>query len=117
MRPAGIVIKDNKILVVKTKRHGEIYYLLPGGGIERGETIKQTVEREVGEETGYIVRAIRSVYINEYMHEDDPERRVINIFFITEVKGYDKGLIKNDDDVIEWVKTEDLDVYRYIQKI
>ena len=40
---------DDKMVVVYAKEKG--YWTPPGGGIEKGETIKETVIREVGEET------------------------------------------------------------------
>jgi len=47
----AFVVEDNKILVVDT---GE-YLMLPGGGLEYGETFDEAAERETLEETGYRV--------------------------------------------------------------
>ena len=115
IRPAAIMIKDNKLLVVKTRRHGEEYYLLPGGGIEHGETIEEALKREVLEETGFIVEILKPVYINEYLHEDNRDRRVVNIFFLTKILGIDNPA-KIDDEIIEvtWVdleRLEQIDLY------
>jgi ADP-ribose pyrophosphatase YjhB (NUDIX family) len=49
----GIVIKDQRILLCYIEKYG---YGLPGGGVELGETMEQTVEREIHEETGVSVR-------------------------------------------------------------
>jgi tRNA(adenine34) deaminase len=35
-----------------------LYFILPGGKIEAGETPEQTIERETLEETGYSIKAI-----------------------------------------------------------
>lgn len=53
----AIVLKDNKVLVIKIDfADGRpSHYLLPGGGVDEGETIKQTVVRETLEEYGAIV--------------------------------------------------------------
>ncbi|WP_312096400.1 NUDIX domain-containing protein [Niallia sp.] len=40
----------NKILVVKTSSN---HYFLPGGGIEKGESEVECLQREIVEETGY----------------------------------------------------------------
>lgn len=48
-------IHNNNIILVKQFRPGvgKILLELPGGGIERGETVREAAERELFEETGY----------------------------------------------------------------
>lgn len=46
----GVIHYQNKILMVQTNR-GD--YKFPGGGLEEGETEKETLLREITEETGY----------------------------------------------------------------
>lgn len=61
-RSAGIVIKDNKMLVMHRINKGDEYWVLPGGGQEEGETPDQTAVREIDEETTIKVRIGRLVY-------------------------------------------------------
>ena len=49
-RTGAILIRDNKMLFVKSKI-GDYHYLV-GGGVHMGETSEQCIEREVFEETG-----------------------------------------------------------------
>lgn len=49
----GIVIKDNKILLVHELK-GDLY-MIPGSGVKAGETPYEACIRELREETGYIV--------------------------------------------------------------
>ncbi|MFZ3301571.1 MAG: NUDIX hydrolase [Microgenomates group bacterium] len=49
--------KDNKILLVKHSYRGSNNWSLPGGYIKKGEHPKEGLEREVDEETGYVVSA------------------------------------------------------------
>ena len=50
---AGVAIKKGeKLLLIKRKKGNDPYYILPGGGVESGETPKQTAIREVKEELG-----------------------------------------------------------------
>lgn len=49
-RAQCLVIRDNKILVVKHHQNNKEYYCLPGGGIEENETPKQAAKRELMEE-------------------------------------------------------------------
>ena len=46
----GVIHYQNKLLMVRTK---EGDYKFPGGGMEEGETDKETLLREITEETGY----------------------------------------------------------------
>lgn len=43
---------DDKILMIHRKRDGEEYYIVPGGGVEDGETVEEAAYREADEETG-----------------------------------------------------------------
>ena len=48
-RYQGAIIKDHHILLIKQTEHasGRSYWLIPGGGIEPGETEEVCVQREV----------------------------------------------------------------------
>jgi 8-oxo-dGTP pyrophosphatase MutT (NUDIX family) len=46
----GIIIKNNKILLLYTQRYND--YSLPGGGIDEGENPTEGLARELSEETG-----------------------------------------------------------------
>jgi ADP-ribose pyrophosphatase YjhB (NUDIX family) len=52
-RYQAAIIQDGKILLIQHCEHksGRTYWLLPGGGMEDGETEENTVKREVREET------------------------------------------------------------------
>ena len=50
----GIIVRDGKVAMMHSKKYN--YYKLPGGGIEPGETLEDTLIREVREESGLIVK-------------------------------------------------------------
>lgn len=50
MRGIGIIVKDNKILLMKRVRNGKEYYIFPGGGVEENETPEEATIREIREE-------------------------------------------------------------------
>ncbi len=61
----GIIVNDmGQILLLHSKRHNG--YSIPGGTVESGETIKDTVVREVLEATGADVTPIKVV--GKYYH-------------------------------------------------
>ena len=64
-RSAAIILRDGKILMEKVFYFGREFYVLPGGGVEPGETPEETVLRELKEECGLdgtILRPLAVVY-------------------------------------------------------
>lgn len=113
IRPATIVIKDEKVLLVSSKYHDEEFYLFPGGGMEFGETIEEAAVRETLEETGVKVKIKDLFHVNEYIYEEDWNKRSVSMFFIAEVVKIlepttnDGGKIKE----VKWIKLSELDNY------
>ena len=50
---AGLVYKDDKVLLIKSKKRG---WEIPGGVIEQGEAILDGLKREIFEESGIIAK-------------------------------------------------------------
>ncbi len=63
----GILIRGGKILLSYEKKVDQ--YLIPGGGLEQGETLKECCERELREEAGIRVDAhTHFLALEEYYH-------------------------------------------------
>lgn len=69
----AIIFKDGKVLLVKHvhPKKGFEWWAFPGGGMKGKETIFETVEREVWEETGLKVRAGEVRFLRQYIDEED----------------------------------------------
>ncbi len=65
-RASAAIIKDNHILMVKMQRDGRVWWSLPGGGLEEGESFEEAVVREVKEETNLTVKAGRHLFSYDY---------------------------------------------------
>lgn len=52
IRVAVALCEDNKLLLVEHRKNERNYWLLPGGGLEWGEGVKEAASRELLEETG-----------------------------------------------------------------
>lgn len=61
----AIIVRDNHVLVMHRNKFGHEYYTLLGGGIDPGETPEQSLVREIMEESGCRVTALRPVFIEE----------------------------------------------------
>ncbi|TKD72497.1 NUDIX hydrolase [Pseudalkalibacillus hwajinpoensis] len=55
-RAGVVIIKDRNVALIKRVKNNETYYVLPGGGIEHGETYEQAATREAFEELGVTVQ-------------------------------------------------------------
>lgn len=106
----GIIIQDNRILLVRYKDlQGQSYLVGPGGGVEDDESTIQALVREVEEETGLEVSPGRVLFIEDLVSR---KYRFAKIWFLCEPVG---GQLMNtqgaiDEGIIEvgWYRKEDL---------
>jgi ADP-ribose pyrophosphatase YjhB (NUDIX family) len=52
LRVGGLLYRDDSLVLVRHEKDGRTYWLLPGGGVEAGETMEQALRRELAEECG-----------------------------------------------------------------
>ncbi|CAM5200021.1 Mutator protein MutT OS=Ureibacillus acetophenoni OX=614649 GN=SAMN05877842_11351 PE=3 SV=1 [Ureibacillus acetophenoni] len=65
-RGAAIIIEESKVAVIKRTRAGQVYYVFPGGGIEKGETPEMATKREAFEELGVNIIVKDCIKVVEY---------------------------------------------------
>src|SRR5690606_6227657 len=77
---ASIFLTYKKVLVVVSIFRENSFFLFPGGSIEREESIKETVRREVKEETNLDVEVKDILFAREWIN---PEKsgNVLDLFF------------------------------------
>lgn len=108
VRVSGILIENNRLLMVKHKGIGDLGYLWapPGGGVDYGTSVRQNLEREFLEETGIAIDVKNFLFTCELIN---PPLHAIEMFFIVNrkggklKKGFDPELEKKDQ-IIESVK-------------
>lgn len=71
VRVTGVLIENNEILLVKQKLSENRNWSLPGGKLERGETIQQGIVREMKEETGLDVEVDCLLYLCDVSTSDN----------------------------------------------
>jgi ADP-ribose pyrophosphatase YjhB (NUDIX family) len=76
----GIVVSDGKVLLSYETKNNK--YMIPGGGVEEGETYSECCERELLEETGMKVKAIEEYLEIEELFEN---WKHVNHYFICEL--------------------------------
>jgi len=104
LRAALIALDDRgRILALKHVRPNSEYWVLPGGGVETGETVEKGLEREVNEELGIGCRIEKLLAIGELMA---PSRHVVDFFFAGTLERHDGFEIRHSEGIGEarWVR-------------
>ena len=91
----GIILKDEKILLVKRKNDPfKGKWALPGGFVEYGEKTEDAVAREVLEETGLKTTVDKTIGVYSDPNRD-PRGHTITVVYRLNIKG---GELKSGDD-------------------
>lgn len=102
----AVIIKDNKILLIKRGVDPyKGYWATPGGYVGWDETIEDTVLREVKEETNLKVSSV--VMVGVYSSPKRHPKQVINLVYLVEVE---EGNLKFADDAVDakWFSLDSL---------
>ena len=71
IRIAAILVHQKKILLMGRRKAGKSYFVFPGGGMEEGETMGQTLMRELKEETSIDAVVARQLYCHVYSNGNE----------------------------------------------
>ena len=110
----AVIIKDGKILLEKRKNEpGKGKWSIPGGLVELGENVEQTVMREVEEETGLEVEKPEHIDVVDNIIRDESGRvkyHFVIIDYFMRLKG---GTLKaaSDAEELKWVSLSDVEKY------
>lgn len=118
IRITGILIENNKILLVQQKLSDKRNWSLPGGRLERGETLSQGLIREMKEETGLDVEIVRMLYICDVASSSNT---ILHITFLIKRVGGEIELPSNEFDEnpihdVKFVPVSELAQYGFSEK-
>ncbi len=87
IRAAGIVRRGDAVLLICHKKNDEEYWLLPGGGVDFGESLGEAVEREFMEELSVKVSAGELSFVSDAI-DPSGDRHIVNaVFFCDHISG------------------------------
>lgn len=100
----ALIIKDGRMAAVKIRDAKEEWYILPGGGQEPEETLREAVCREVAEELGVKVTCGELLFVVEGVH-GEPFHRVDLVFSCEILKEMPDAVLKKDLNQagVEWL--------------
>jgi len=109
IRIAGIVIENDKILLVKGR--GYDYFWTPGGKLKDGESHEEALKREIKEEIG--ADMIEAKFYKEYdgFSFFKPEQKLNQMVYIAKIKGDIKPDMEIEDFI--WFSKEDFANKKY----
>ena len=114
VRVTGILIEDEKVLLVKQKVANR-NWSLPGGRVENGETLEEAMIREMREETGLEVKIKNLLYVCD---KPDASPSLLHITFLLERIEGEITLPSNEFDYnpiqdVQMVPIKDLSQYGF----
>lgn len=80
------MLLEGRVVVVRHRFGHARYHLLPGGGVDFGETLEGALVREVREETGLECEIGRPVLLNDTIAPSG-DRHIVNITFEARIVG------------------------------
>ena len=103
IRLAAIIARDGKLLLIRHQKKSARYWVLPGGRLQGGETLKAGLKRELREELG-----LRSVDVGRLVIVCEtlaPDRNVVNLIYEAEI-GEGRPQLDRSDPILagmDWV--------------
>ncbi len=97
-----IIIKDDKVLLIKRGRHPSLGKLaFPGGFLEMTEDVYTAAARELFEETSLKVRSLRQLRVAS-KPDRDPRTRIITVPFLADISNPDELKAGDDAAAASW---------------
>lgn len=98
----GVLREGDKVLLTRSRFGASTFVNFPGGGVEIEEAPGEALLREFREETGLVVRPVRTLYASEGRHLSTAAPiQIVSAYWLVERVSGDLRLQGNGDDVLE----------------
>lgn len=102
-----MVYKNEKILVINRKKSDWPGLSFPGGHVEEGESIEESVYREIKEETGLTLKSVKLCAIKEWKREEN--NRYLG--FLYKSDDFEGEVHSSKEGEIFWIDKKDINKY------
>ncbi len=107
----GILRDGDRILLTRSRFGARAFVNFPGGGVEIEEAPGDALRREFVEETGLVVKPVRTLYASQEAHlSTHAPIQIVSVYWLVERISGELRLAGNGDDVLElfWSDLADL---------
>jgi 8-oxo-dGTP diphosphatase len=101
IRVGVLICRDGEVLLVRHEKGSRSYWLVPGGGVDAGETMVAAGARELLEETGYAVEIGRLLLVCEAIDPRPGGRHIVNAVYAGTIRGGDLAVGMDDKSLRE----------------
>jgi len=108
----AIIVKENKVLLVRDPRMDEIIWEIPGGRMNIDEEPRAAVSREIREELGIDIVVGEVVHMEQFIQGSEGKRAFV-IVYESLFKDENQEIVMSSDEVCEiaWVTQSDYENY------
>ena len=105
IRVSAILRWRGRILLARHEKAGGEVWLLPGGGVQAGESLLRALERELWEETGLFPDGLDVplegpvAIVDSISPEGTNRKHVVHVIFAADVSGTLEDVVSRDDAV------------------
>ena len=98
----GVLRRDSRVLLTRSRFIRREFVNFPGGGVELGEAPIAALKREYSEETGLTIEPVRVLYASEAAHaSSQAPMQIVSIYWLVKQLGGTLRQGGNQDDVID----------------
>ncbi len=98
----GVLREGDEVLLTRSRFGASTFVNFPGGGVEIEEAPGEALLREFREETGLVVKPVRTLYSSEGRHLSTAAPiQIVSAYWLVERVSGDLRLEGNGDDVLE----------------
>lgn len=106
IRVSAILRWEGRILLLRHEKSGGEIWLLPGGGVQTGESLVRALRRELQEETGLFPEGVEIplegpvAIVDSIAPSSEPRRKhVVHVIFAADVTGSLEDVVSQDEAV------------------
>lgn len=108
----AIIVKENKVLLVRDPRENVVIWEIPGGRMNIDEEPREGLAREIMEELGIEIEVGAVLHMKQFIQTSEGKRAFV-IVYECHMKNQNAEMTLSEDEVCEiaWVTAEDLPKY------